>query len=122
MADNKIKKYKASLNQCVSVGGSVLPDKSYLYNLLKKSVITEKTAFVSEIGKLFFDVDIDVSKKDIAEAVSSIYGVDVISVNTLIRKGKLKKFKGREGCRSDIKRAYVTLKKDTNIDVFAGIK
>ncbi len=92
------------------------------YGILKKPLITEKTTYVSEMGKLVFDVDMKATKKDIINAVSAIYGVEVVSVNTLIRKGKTKKFKGRDGVRSDVKKAYITLAKGTNIDIFANIK
>ncbi|MDR2934070.1 MAG: 50S ribosomal protein L23 [Rickettsiales bacterium] len=92
------------------------------YSVLKRPIITEKTTFVAEMGKLVFDVDMKATKIDIINAFSAIYGVEVVSVNTLIRKGKTKKFKGRDGVRSDVKKAYITLKAGTNIDVFANIK
>ena len=118
--ENNKRKYRSINKVLVKDGVSV--SNSRLYNLLKRPVITEKTTIVSELGKLVFDVDVKANKKDIAEAVASIYGIGVISVNTLVRKGKVKKFKGRSGVRSDVKRAYVTLEKGSSIDVFTGIK
>jgi len=121
MKNDKLKKYEKS-SVCVVKKGTLSALDSDVYNLLKRSVITEKTTFVSEMGKIVFDVPVKATKKEIAEAVSAIYGIGVVSVNTLIRKGKVKRFKGVSGVRSDIKRAYVTLEKGANIDVFAGIK
>ena len=121
MKNDKLKKYEKS-SVCVVKKGTLSTLNSDVYNLLKRSVITEKTTFVSEMGKIVFDVPVKATKKEIAEAVSAIYGIGVVSVNTLIRKGKVKRFKGVSGVRSDIKRAYVTLEKGANIDVFAGIK
>ena len=66
--ENKKRKYREHINK-VLVKDSVSLSNSYLYNLLKKPVITEKTTFISELGKLVFDVDVGVSKKDIAERV-----------------------------------------------------
>ena len=121
MKNDKLKKYEKS-SVCVAKKSALSALNSDVYNLLKRSVITEKTTFVSEMGKVVFDVPVKTTKKEIAEAVSAIYGIGVVSVNTLIRKGKVKRFKGVSGVRSDIKRAYVTLEKGANIDVFAGIK
>ena len=121
MENNKVKKYKKSANAVVKVDG-VSAINSGVYNLLKRPVITEKTTFVSEMSKVVFDVPVKTTKREIAEAVSSIYNVGVVSVNTLIRKGKSKRFKGREGFRSNVKKAYVTLEKGVNIDLFTDIK
>ena len=92
------------------------------YSVLKRPLITEKTTNVAENSKVVFEVEMKATKKDIMNAITAIYGVQVVSVNTLIKKGKIKSFRGVKGCRSDIKKAYITLEKDANIDIFAGIK
>ena len=63
----------------------------------------------------------DATKPEIKAAVEGLFGVKVTAVNTLIQKGKMKRFKGRVGFRSDVKKAIVTLAEGQNIDVTTGI-
>ena len=91
------------------------------YDLIKKPVITEKATMASEHGVVVFQVAMDATKPMIKEAVEAIFGVKVKAVNTTITKGKVKKFRGRTGERSDKKKAYVTLVEGNTIDVTTGL-
>jgi large subunit ribosomal protein L23 len=91
------------------------------YDLIKKPIITEKATMASEAGAVVFQVAMDSTKPQIKEAVEAIFGVKVKAVNTTITKGKVKKFKGRPGERSDKKKAYVTLEEGNTIDVSTGL-
>lgn len=91
------------------------------YDLIKKPIITEKATMASENGAVVFQVAMDASKPQIKEAVEAIFGVKVKAVNTVVAKGKAKKFRGRAGERSDKKKAYVTLEEGNTIDVATGL-
>ena len=91
------------------------------YDLIKKPVITEKATMASEANAVVFQVAIDATKPQIKEAVEAIFGVKVKAVNTTITKGKVKRFRGRVGERSDVKKAYVTLEEGNTIDVTTGL-
>jgi large subunit ribosomal protein L23 len=91
------------------------------YDVIRKPVITEKATAASEHGAVVFQVAIDASKPVIKEAVEALFGVKVKAVNTVLTKGKVKKFKGRPGVRSDVKKAYVTLEEGNTIDVSTGL-
>jgi large subunit ribosomal protein L23 len=91
------------------------------YDLIKKPIITEKATMASEHGAVVFQVAMDATKPQIKEAVEAVFGVKVKAVNTVIAKGKVKKFKGRPGERSDKKKAYVTLEEGNTIDVTTGL-
>ena len=86
------------------------------FDLIKKPIITEKATMASENGAVVFQVAMDASKPQIKEAVEAVFGVKVKAVNTVVTKGKAKKFRGRAGERSDKKKAYVTLKAGQDID------
>ncbi len=91
------------------------------YDLIKKPIITEKATMASENGAVVFQVAMDASKPMIKEAVEAVFGVKVKAVNTVVTKGKAKKFRGRPGERSDKKKAYVTLEEGNTIDVATGL-
>ena len=91
------------------------------YDVIQKPVITEKATLASEGGAVVFRVLKSASKPQIKEAVEAVFGVKVKSVNTTITKGKAKKFRGRLGERSDVKKAYVTLEEGNTIDVQSGL-
>lgn len=91
------------------------------YDLIKKPIITEKATMASEAGAVVFQVAMDATKPMIKEAVEAVFGVKVKAVNTTITKGKSKKFRGRQGERSDKKKAYVTLEAGNTIDVSTGL-
>jgi large subunit ribosomal protein L23 len=91
------------------------------YDVILAPVITEKATYASEHNKVTFRVRPDATKPQIKEAVEKLFDVKVKSVNTLIREGKKKVFKGRPGQRSDSKRAIVTLEEGHKIDVTTGL-
>ena len=97
---------------------SIDPD---FYDLLRRPIITEKATNASENGAVVFEVSMKASKSDIKKAVEELFKVKVKGVNTLISKGKTKRFKGRMGRRKNIKKAYVMLEDGNTIDVSTGL-
>jgi large subunit ribosomal protein L23 len=95
--------------------------KPELYDLIRKPVITEKATMASEQGAVVFEVDIDATKPEIKEAIETLFKVRVKAVNTVLTKGKTKRFRGRPGRRRDVKKAYVTLHEGNTIDVTTGL-
>jgi large subunit ribosomal protein L23 len=91
------------------------------YDVIVGPVITEKATRVSEDGQVVFKVRLDANKAEIKDAVQNIFGVKVLAVNTLVQKGKTKRFRGRPGTRNDVKKAYVRLAEGQSIDVTTGI-
>ncbi|WP_019962366.1 50S ribosomal protein L23 [Woodsholea maritima] len=91
------------------------------YDTILAPVITEKSTLLSEENKVVFKVRLDANKKDIAEAVEELFKVKVKAVNTLRTKGKVKRFRGIEGRRNDVKKAVVTLEEGHSIDVSTGL-
>jgi large subunit ribosomal protein L23 len=91
------------------------------YDVILAPVITEKATIASEQNKVTFKVRSDATKPQIKEAVEKLFDVKVKRVNTLVREGKQKMFKGRRGQRSDSKRAMVTLEEGHKIDVTTGL-
>ncbi|MCB2094353.1 MAG: 50S ribosomal protein L23 [Rhodobacteraceae bacterium] len=91
------------------------------YEVIRKPVITEKATMASEHGAVVFQVDIAANKPQIKEAVEALFGVKVKAVNTVVTKGKVKRFRGRPGVRNDVKKAYVTLEEGNTIDVTTGL-
>lgn len=91
------------------------------YDVITSPVITEKSTMVSEYNQVIFNVPQTATKPQIKAAVESLFGVKVTAVNTLIRKGKSKRFKGRLGRQSDQKKAIVTLAEGQSIDVSTGL-
>ena len=87
-----------------------------MFDVIRAPVITEKATLLSEKSLVVFKVSIDASKFQIKAAVEGLFGVNVLGVNTLVVKGKTKRFKGRPGKRSDVKKAYVKLVEGQTID------
>ena len=92
------------------------------YDVIVSPVITEKATALSEHNKVVFKVRMDATKPQIKEAVEKLFDVKVMSVNTVLTKGKKKVFRGRLGQRSDVKKAIVTLEAGQTIDVTTGTK
>jgi large subunit ribosomal protein L23 len=95
--------------------------KAEHYDVIVKPIITEKATMASENGAVVFQVAKDANKPQIKEAVEALFGVKVKAVNTVIAKGKVKRFRGQLGSRSDVKKAYVTLEDGNTIDVSTGL-
>lgn len=84
---------------------------------IKKLVVTEKSTALQGQGKYVFVVEPSATKNEIKKTVESIYRVNVISVDTIRRKPKTKRFRNTKSLRSGSKRAIVTLKKGQTIDI-----
>ena len=91
------------------------------YDVIVAPIITEKATMASEYDKVVFKVASKATKPQIKEAVEKLFDVKVKSVNTLVRKGKTKVFRGQFGSQSDVKRAIVTLEEGHRIDVTTGL-
>jgi large subunit ribosomal protein L23 len=87
-----------------------------MYLIIRSPVITEKATLLSEKNQYVLRVALDATKPQIKAAVEGLFGVNVLAVNTIVRKGKTKRTKGRPGRRSDVKNAIVRLAKDQAID------
>jgi large subunit ribosomal protein L23 len=99
---------------------TVVVDPS-LYDVIIAPVVTEKSTAALEQNKMVFKVRPDSTKPRIKRAVEQIFGVTVVSVNTTTLHGKTKRFRGKIGVRSDVKKAVVTLKKGDHIDLSAKV-
>jgi large subunit ribosomal protein L23 len=91
------------------------------YDTIVAPVITEKSTLASEHGKVVFNVAKNATKPEIKAAVEALFRVKVKSVNTLNRKGKVKRFRGISGRQKDVKKAIVTLEEGHSIDVTTGL-
>jgi large subunit ribosomal protein L23 len=91
------------------------------YDVLRSPVITEKSTMASEHNQVMFNVAKTATKPQIKAAVEKLFEVKVKAVNTLVRKGKIKRFRGRVGKLSDVKKAIVTLEEGHSIDVTTGL-
>ena len=92
-----------------------------MFEIVRAPVITEKATMMTERNQVAFRVAIDATKPQIKAAVEGLFGVKVIAVNTVIQKGKTKRFRGRPGVRSDVKKAYVQLVEGQSIDMTTGL-
>ena len=91
------------------------------YDTIVAPVITEKATIASENNQFVFKVRRDATKPEIKAAVEALFDVKVTAVNTLVRKGKTKAFRGVRGRQQDVKKAIVTLRDGDRIDVTAGL-
>lgn len=91
------------------------------YDVIRRPIITEKSTLASENNQVIFEVSRDASKPQIKSAVEELFKVKVKSVNTILTKGKVKRFRGRPYRRSDVKKAVVTLVEGQSIDVTSGL-
>lgn len=91
------------------------------YDVIVSPAITEKSTMASEQNQVVFNVARKATKPEIKAAVEALFSVKVMAVNTLIRKGKVKRFRGTVGRQSDVKKAIVTLADGQSIDVATGL-
>ena len=91
------------------------------YDVIVSPHITEKATLLSEHNAFVCKVSGDASKPQIKAAVEALFNVKVTNVNTLVQKGKTKRWKGRPYKRSDFKKAVVTLAEGQSIDVTTGV-
>ena len=105
-------KYRKKINEI---------DLNKAYKIILKPVVTEKATKLSEFNKVVFEVTSNSNKNEIKDAVEKLFSVKVKAVNIVNIKGKIKKFKGVLGKRSDIKKAIITLQEGNTIDISAGV-
>ena len=91
------------------------------YQVILKPLVTEKSTQLSEFNKVVFSVPVNATKLEIKTSVEKIFSVKVKAVNTILLKGKVKRFKGVLGKRSNTKKAIVTLAPGETIDLSAGV-
>ena len=91
------------------------------YDTIVSPVITEKATIASENNQFVFKVARDATKPQIKAAIEKLFDVKVTAVNTLLRKGKTKTFRGKRGRQQDMKKAIVTLADGHRIDVASGL-
>ena len=96
--------------------------RAYHYDVLVSPVVTEKSTMASEHNKVMFNVRLDAGKQDIKSAVEALFGVKVKNVNTLVRLGKKKRFRGTLGKQNDTKKAMITLAEGQTINLEGGVK
>ena len=95
--------------------------REVMFTIIRSPVITEKATMLGDKNQVVFRVAIDSTKPEIKAAVEGLFGVKVLGVNTLIQKGKTKRFRGRPGVRSDVKKAIVQLSPGQSIDFTTGL-
>ncbi|MEZ5689036.1 MAG: 50S ribosomal protein L23 [Caenibius sp.] len=91
------------------------------YDVIVAPHITEKATLLSEHNAVVFKVSNDATKPQIKEAVEALFDVKVTGVNTIVQKGKSKRWKGKAYKRTDVKKAVVTLAEGQSIDITTGI-
>ena len=92
-----------------------------MFDIVISPIITEKSSMSSEHNQVTFRVALDADKRAVKVAIEELFKVKVTAVNTIVVKGKTKRFRGRPGQRSDYKKAIVTLAEGSKIDVTTGV-
>ncbi len=95
--------------------------KEHHYSIIKSPAITEKGTMIAATNTHVFNVATRATKPQIKAAIEGLFNVKVKAVNTLVRKGKVRVFKGRKAQLSDVKKAYVTLAEGERLDVTTGL-
>jgi large subunit ribosomal protein L23 len=109
MAEKKVKEVKAESKVAATAG---------TYDILRRPIISEKSAKLAEANGLAFEIAIKATKKDVAKAVKAIYNVAPAKVNIVVQKGKTKTFRGKStGTQKTVKKAYITLKPGEKIEI-----
>jgi large subunit ribosomal protein L23 len=98
-----------------------LLSKERMYLTILSPLVTEKATLLNESGQVVFKVAMDATKPEIKASIEALFGVKVEAVNTLVVKGKTKRFKNRPGQRSDWKKAMVRLADGQSIDLTTGL-
>jgi len=92
------------------------------YDVVLSPHITEKSTMLSENNAVVFKVAHGATKPEIKAAVEALFGVKVVGVNTMVTKGKTKRWKGKPYTRSDVKKAIVRLAEGQSIDITEGVR
>ena len=91
------------------------------YQIILNPLVTEKSTQLSEFNKMVFSVPVNATKLEVKSSIEKIFSVKVMAVNTILLKGKVKRFKGMLGRRSNTKKAIVTLAPGNTIDLSVGV-
>ena len=92
------------------------------FDVLRRPIISEKAAKLSESNGVVFEVAMSATKEDVAKAVEVLYNIKPTKVNIVVTKGKVKSFRGRStGTQRSVKKAYVSLPADAKLDLSANI-
>jgi large subunit ribosomal protein L23 len=119
MSDEKKKTAKKAKAKAAPKAGAAI-DPAF-YDFIHAPLITEKATLASQHNQVMFRVPLEATKPQIKAAVEALFKVQVTAVNTLTSKGKKKRFRGRMGARSNVKKAIVTLAAGQSIDVTTGL-
>ena len=110
MAEKKVKAEK----KIVATAGA--------FDILRRPIITEKAAKLSEKNGVAFEVAANATKEDVERAVEAVYNVKPTKINIVVAKGKVKSFRGRNsGTQRTVKKAYVTLPADAKLDLAVSV-
>ncbi len=112
---------KAPAKKAAASKGGVVAN-ARLYDVLVRPIITEKSSKAAELNKLTFAISPRATKVDVKRAVEALFKVEVTKVNTISIEGKTKKFRGKPGQRSTLRKAIVTLAAGQSVDLQAGLK
>jgi large subunit ribosomal protein L23 len=92
-----------------------------LLQIVRGVILTEKSTLLTQARQYTFQVALDANKFEVRQAIEHLFDVKVAAVNTVKLPGKEKRFRGRRGQRSPLKKAIVTLAEGQNIDLTAGV-
>ncbi len=95
--------------------------KERMYQTILSPLVTEKATALTESGQVVFKVAMEATKPEIKASVEALFNVKVLAVNTMVVTGKTKRVRGREGRRSDWKKAMVRLAEGQSIDLTTGL-
>jgi len=112
---------KAAPKKAKATKGDVVSNAK-LYDVIVRPVMSEKAFAGQALNKVTFAIAPRATKNDVKQAVETLFKVDVVKVNTVNIEGKTKRFRGRPGQRSDLRKAVVTLKEGQSIDIAAGLR
>ena len=88
------------------------------YDVLRRPIISEKAAKLSENNGVVFEIAMSATKEDVAKAIEVLFGIKPLKVNVVVTKGKVKTFRGRStGTQRKVKKAYVSLPADAKLDL-----
>ena len=119
MAEKKVKEAKAPADRKAE---KKIVATSLMYDILRRPIISEKAAKLSEANGVAFEVAMNATKADVARAVTGIYGVKPTKVNIVVAKGRDRSFRSRTGTQRNVKKAYVSLPADAKLDLAAEVK
>ncbi|MFL2635683.1 MAG: 50S ribosomal protein L23 [Tepidiformaceae bacterium] len=98
-----------------------MPQEIHPYSVLLKPLVTEKSTTLAGKNQYVFEVDLRANKTQVKESVELVFDVNVLRVNTMIVKGKRRRYGRSLVKRPDWKKAIVTLKPGDSIELFEGV-